>query len=427
MRSEGDSNNSGEEVDTKREKVLEEIKKLSDIVKTIKDPSERKIIFSQIDDLKKELKKGKPQPLHTFETKQKEQGPSLESIDISKNKNEEKKVKSGDGANDLEKLILKRIKKGEKSKIEKKEIISTSSSKYIQFSNIIFYNLSLNLLNKGWFKGLKRDVIRANLKFVPASYLSVVFFTTILSFLLLLGFLVLSLFLSTSSSFPFLVVNEEILWKRLLDLSWVLIVVPIIIFSLGILYPSMERKSAENRINNELPFAAMHMASVSTSMIEPSKIFNVLISTKEYPNLEKEFIKIRNEINIYGHDIVTALKNVANNNPSEKLAELLNGVAITITSGGSLSKFFEKRAQSLLFEYRVEMEKQSKAAETFMDIYISVVIAAPMILMLLLIIMNITGFGFSLNPLSITLIIITSVSLINILFLIFLHLRQSNK
>ena len=59
-----------------------------------------------------------------------------------------------------------------------------------------------------------------------------------------------------------------------------------------------------------------------------------------------------------------------------------------------------------------------------MDIYISAVIAAPMILMLLLMMMRISGLGISLSTGMISLIMILAVSLINILFLAFLHIKQ---
>jgi len=189
----------------------------------------------------------------------------------------------------------------------------------------------------------------------------------------------------------------------------------------------MEKRSIEGKINQELPFATIHMAAISGSMIEPTKMFNIISSTGEYPFLEKEFNKLLNEINIYGYDIVTALKDSALNCPSQKLAELYNGLATNITSGGSIYSFFEKRSQTLLFEYRLNKEKHTKTAETFMDIYISVVIAAPMILMLLLMMMKISGLGVSLSTSTITLIIISGVSLINIIFLIFLQLKQPER
>ena len=72
----------------------------------------------------------------------------------------------------------------------------------------------------------------------------------------------------------------------------------------------------------------------------------------------------------------------------------------------------------------IEKEKQAKAAETFMDIYISVVIAAPMILMLLLMMLKIGGLGIGLSTGAITISMILGVTVINIFFLTFLHLKQ---
>ena len=104
---------------------------------------------------------------------------------------------------------------------------------------------------------------------------------------------------------------------------------------------------------------------------------------------------------------------------------MLDGLATTITSGGNLSDFFEKRAQTLLFEHKLDKEQQTKSAETFMDIYISVVIAAPMILMLLLIMMRVSGLGISLSTTMISVIMVLGVTVVNIAFLAFLQIRQT--
>jgi len=168
----------------------------------------------------------------------------------------------------------------------------------------------------------------------------------------------------------------------------------------------------------------IHMSAISGSGIPPSEIFKIIGMGKEYPALSKEFRKILNQINIYGYDLVTALTNSSKSSPSPKLSELFSGVATTISSGGELSDFFEKRADTLLMDYRLEREKFTKIAETFMDIYISIVIAAPMILMLLLIMMFITGFSLNLTPTIMTLLIVSVISLLNLVFLGFLHLKQ---
>jgi flagellar protein FlaJ len=187
----------------------------------------------------------------------------------------------------------------------------------------------------------------------------------------------------------------------------------------------MERKSAEVQIDYELPFATINMAAIAGSLINPVKIFEIIISSDEFPSVKKEITKLMNSVNVYGEDIVTALRNASYTSPSKKMSELFNGLATTINSGGDLTNFFETRAESLLFDYKINREKETKTAETFMDLYISIVIAAPMIFMLLLMMIKISGLGISLATSTITLIMVGSVFMINIFFLVYLHLKKT--
>lgn len=99
-------------------------------------------------------------------------------------------------------------------------------------------------------------------------------------------------------------------------------------------------------------------------------------------------------------------------------------MASTIGGGGDLASFLDKRAETLLFEYRLDREKYTKSAETFMDIYISIVVAAPMILTLLMVLVSVSGISIGLSLSQLSVVAILGISLINILFLAFLHLSQ---
>ncbi len=273
---------------------------------------------------------------------------------------------------------------------------------------------------------MNKDLIKSHLEFVPTTYISTILFTTLLSVFIGVFICVFFLFFNFGAELPIITRSAEEITTRLLKVFWVVFAVPAATFFIMFFYPSMEKKSLETKINRELPFATLHMFAISGSLIDPSKIFSVIISTKEYPALEREFTRMINEINIYGYDLVNTLRSTAMNTPSRKLAELFNGFATTVNSGGDLKQFFEKRSESLLFDYRIEREKYTKSAETFMDIYISVVIAAPMILMLLLVLIKVSGLGLSLSTSAITLVMVLGVSMINILFLTFLYLKQPN-
>ncbi len=211
---------------------------------------------------------------------------------------------------------------------------------------------------------------------------------------------------------------------RLLKLSWIPFALSLITFFLFYTYPGAEKKSLGKRIDQELPFAVIHMGSISGSGIEPLEIFKIISMSKEYEFAGQEFRKILNQTNLYGYDLSTALRNVSLSTPSVKLAELLNGMSVTINSGGDIQTFFEKRAESLLLEYRLEREKSTKSAETFMDLYISVVIATPMIMMMLLVIIAVSKISTGFNASQLTVTILGIVVIVNILFLAFLHLKQ---
>jgi hypothetical protein len=321
----------------------------------------------------------------------------------------------------LEKISLKRLKhKKSVQKVEKEK----KPSKYVNLAVRNFYPLSKKVLDGGMFKSLKMDLVKSNMQFIPENYLSVIFFTTLLSLFGSVFLFVFLLFFNLSMSLPIITFASESIQERLVKFALIPLIIPIFTFLMVSFYPSMERKSAGNKINQELPFVTIHMSSISGAMKDPSKMFEIIILTGEYPSITKEFSKIINEINLYGYDLVSALRNSAFNCPSEKLAELYNGISTTISSGGDLSQFFEKRAETLLFDYKMERDKYNKATETYMDIYLSVVIAGPMILMLLLIIMRVSGLGITLSTSAISLITVSGVTIANIFFLIFLYIKQ---
>jgi hypothetical protein len=425
---------------SKEKKSLQEMNSFYNELSKTRDSSERKMIFSQIDSLAKNFVKvnedvGKQleeiKMLKSLNAPKKIKLPSLPEIQrerevihprkkvhVEKPKEKKKELKV---IKQLEKQTLKRLRKKEKKVVKKKE---RKASLYVRMSNKTFGGLSKSLIEKGWFRNLKRDLVKSNMQFLAKSYLSVVFFSTLVTLIASIFIFIFFLFFNFGVNFPFITPVTTNIINRIGSVFWVLIVFPLLTFLFAFFYPSLERKAIETKINQELPFATIHMSSISESLVEPSNIFKIIISTEEYPTLEREFIKLLNEINVFGYDLVTALRNNAFNSPSKKLAELFDGLATTITSGGDLSDFFDKRAQTLLFDYKLDKEKQTKMAETFMDIYISVVIAAPMILMLLLIMMRISGLGLALSTSMISLIMVLGVSVINIIFLVFLQLRQ---
>lgn len=280
-------------------------------------------------------------------------------------------------------------------------------SVFVRVSNTFFRKYSEGLVPR--FGRLSKDLKKGNIRFLMSSYLSMGIMASVIAFfvgLLIYGFL--------------LIIDSG---------NWTFFFLPfglvgLVMFSFYF-YPSTEASSVQKRVSQELPFAAIHMSAIAGSDVEPTKIFEIIAKSKEYPNIGKEIRKVITQTDVYGYDLVTSLKNVAIRTSNKKLAELFSGMATNITTGGSLKNYLEKKSENFLVDYRLERQKYSDLAGTFMDVYISILIAAPLILMMMFIVMNVAGLGLGgLTIESLLILSVIGIVIVNIIFIIVLNIKQ---
>jgi len=324
---------------------------------------------------------------------------------------------------DLGNGFLKRLKK-ERVEENVAKIEFKGARGYVKLSNRFFLGYAQKMTENDFLSPVGFDIKKGNMDILFSSYISMGLMSAALSIIVGMFFTLFFMFFNLGLDIPFVFAYSGSFLSRLLIVIWLPLVFPILTLAAFYYYPSTEKSSIEKKIDQELPFAVIHMSAISGSGIEPSEIFKIIGLSREYPALRKEIRKIINEINFYGYDLVTALNYVSKNTPSTKLAELLSGLSTTITSGGNLGTFFEKRAESLLMSYRLEREKFTKIAETFMDIYISVAIAAPLLFMLMLVIMQVWSNGIGLTTSQLGVLIMLAIAIINVFFIGFLHMKQ---
>ena len=299
-----------------------------------------------------------------------------------------------------------------------------ASRGYLKLANRLFLNAASKAVKKGAFKELGEGLRKANVEILFESYVAMMYLTVLLAFVLSFFASLFFVFFNVSSIWPFIGLRDSGYLAMATKLIWIPIAGPIVAFLAVYFYPTTEKKSIGTRIDQELPFAVIHMSAITGAGIEPTEIFRIIGLSKEYPFLRKEIRKIMNQINLYGYDLTTSLNNAAKTAPSEKLAELFTGLSVTISSGANLSEFFEKRAESLLLSYRLEREKYTHLVETFLDIYISIVIAAPMVFLLMIVMMAISGMNIGFGPTQISILAVAVIAVLNVIFLVFLQMRQ---
>ncbi|OYT42465.1 MAG: hypothetical protein B6U88_03285 [Candidatus Aenigmarchaeota archaeon ex4484_56] len=197
-------------------------------------------------------------------------------------------------------------------------------------------------------------------------------------------------------------------------------------FIFGIFYPTQRVAHRKKDIETNLPFAIAHMGSVAASGIPPSVIFKMLAKFKEYGVLADEFGKIVRNMETFGMDPMSAIREVSKRTPSEKFRQLLLGFVSTIEGGGDLKLYLKNAGEQALFTWRIKRQKYIQQLSAYAEFYTGILIAAPLFIIALFSVMNMIqpqlgGFEIlDLMKMSIYLL----VPIVNVGFVIFLEITQ---
>ncbi|QQG38921.1 MAG: type II secretion system F family protein [Candidatus Woesearchaeota archaeon] len=316
---------------------------------------------------------------------------------------------------------LKRfIKKNKKQKETIEEVIEKGYTIYKvnrtgKIANYFFEHLSDDIIRKypHLFERLFDNLKLSGIKLLSRTYLSIILFFTSLGFLVgLLGGILIFL-------------NGGVLSALIKGLA-AAIFFAVLVFFIAYIYPGSLAKSRSKKMKSELPFVILHMSAVAGSGAQPAAVFKLIAESDEYPELSGEVKKIVNYINLFGYDLTTALRAVNLTTPSLEFKELLNGMIANVESGGDLKDYLKNKADDSLRTYKLDRKKYVEGLAIYSDIYTGVLIAAPLLFLVSLAIINVIGgdlFGLSIN-------LIASVGayvvlpILNILFLMFVNLMQ---
>ena len=347
-------------------------------------------------------------------------------VSISGGKTKEISKKKVAAGIDLTERTIKELRKRIKTKVPKpeQEIEIRKPNPYVVFANLLFHGLARKLAEKN--KDISLDVKKANLNILPSSFIAIVLLNTLLALILGLFIAVLFSFLSFKfTPLPTIHFASPSLLKIVFNIFLFPLFFVLITFVFSYYYPRLEALSRVNKIDDELPFVAMHMSAIVSSGVEPTRVFKLISETKEYKNFNVETKRIVNKINFYGYDLLTAIKETAKTTPSDKSRDLFNGIASVIATGGDLKDYLEKKASSLMLDYKLKRKKFVSVAGVYADIYTGLLITAPIIFgVILSMIAPLGGNIFGMNAESIAIIGLIIIIMFNIGFIIFLNTVQ---
>ena len=191
-------------------------------------------------------------------------------------------------------------------------------------------------------------------------------------------------------------------------------------------YPFIKIKDRRRNTVTNLPFAINHVASVSSSGVPPARMFELIAQEPEYGEVSIEIKKIVDLINVFGYDILTAMRSVASTTPSPVFKEFLEGMVSTIDTGCDLDSYLSQKAEEAQLHYQLERQKYNETVSTYSDIYTGVLIASPLFFIASLTMINLLGGtigGIGVDVL-LALGAYLAIPALNVLFIVFLQLSQ---
>lgn len=267
----------------------------------------------------------------------------------------------------------------------------------------------------GYLAPLKEELIKSNLSILFELYVGRMILLTVLAFTVTFSFML----------FTFLFIGAPVL-LGLIGASITSVGTSFLVLTIYHSYPFHLLTSKKNSIEGNLPFAVNHMAAISASGVPPFVTFKLLTNIPEYGEIANEARRIVRNVETFGMDVVSAMKNVADRTPSAEFRQLVYGVISTIETGGDLRKFLENAAKDALFNYRLKREKYMQTLSTYADFYTAVLIAAPLFFVSVLSVMSLVGgqvFGLSI-PSAMRIGVYAMIPLMNIMFILFIHYTQ---
>ena len=237
-----------------------------------------------------------------------------------------------------------------------------------------------NIKNKKYSK-LENDMIRAHILLRPQEYLAYVYFTALIAGIggAVAGAALIALSLVKLS-------GTTQLLMIMMGLA-IAVLPPIVLYMILPSSPSSKAKKRAKDIDAHLAASMNFIAALSSADVTIATIFKELSTRPEYGEITKEAEWITRDTELLGKDILTAVAEASKRSPSTKWQEFLQGVITTATSGGRLKPFFITKSDEFEKEEKLNLRKKMENLGLFAEIYVTVGVAFPLFLVVILAIM----------------------------------------
>lgn len=230
-------------------------------------------------------------------------------------------------------------------------------------------------------KSLELNLSKAAVKMTFQAYLGLMAFAMIISIILgfVFSFLILSINLPIVSASIFSVI--------------VALLAGIISFGVCYVYPILTISSKVRKIEANLPLTANFLSVLASSGMPPERIFRSLANVGDEFGVGEEIRRAIADTEIMGLDLNDALKRASVRSSSTKFGAMLDGIVTTSHMGGDLASFLRDESEKFKKTRVTAMKSFLDSLAGMAEMYVSFMIALPLVLVVMLSVMSFLGGG----------------------------------
>lgn len=158
--------------------------------------------------------------------------------------------------------------------------------------------------------------------------------------------------------------------------------------------PKMHARRRRDRIDQHLAYALSYVAAMASAGVNVDRIMRSMAQQADiYGEIADEAAWIYRDIELFGRDVVTALRDGADRSPSQRWEDVLTGAVTVITGGGDLQSYFSAKAEQYMVENRQDQKQHTETMGLMAETYVTVGVAGPLFLMVMMAIMALVGGG----------------------------------
>jgi flagellar protein FlaJ len=159
------------------------------------------------------------------------------------------------------------------------------------------------------------------------------------------------------------------------------------------IYPIYRADILRRELEDGLSFTTGYMGILAGAGVTPEDIFRSLARADPSLAVSRESRTIMRDVGLFGSDILSALESASRCSPSERFKQLLQGFIATVHSGGSLEKYLANRSRQYMRLKRTALHRFSNTLAVLAEFYVSLLVAGPLILVIMLAVMAMLGGG----------------------------------